>query len=178
MKEFLNFRNFRINTIFLQHSIMLYVILCFVFSYKCLYETYAKVMFKNTYIELIDTPSYSTTKQILEDFNSLEDNKIISFKKIKYGRPVKIVEMSSFLEELYPDALGITFPQADKCTITIKKNQFWMDYKETLLHEYLHCMGFDHSPNKYDIMYKYLIPVDKEENIKYYAKKLRNKYYE
>jgi hypothetical protein len=144
-----------------------------------IFEIYGRFYFKYTYIEVIDTPSYGNqTKKALEEFNSFGDNKIISFKKIKNGRPVQIYEMADFEEELRPEVLGSAWPMFKDCTIRLKKRQDLIDYRETVLHEYLHCMGYDHVPDPLDLMYYQLNPVDKEDNIRQYAKKVLKKYYE
>ena len=136
-------------------------------------------MFNKTYISIIDTPTYGEyTKSILVEFNSMGDNKIISFNKIKNGRPVEIHEISDAVRKLYPETLGMTFPRYDNCIIFIRKGLAWEDYRKALLHEYGHCMGYDHVINKYDLMYKYLVSVDKEENIRYYARRIKKDFYE
>jgi hypothetical protein len=144
-----------------------------------LMEVWGRFYFKYTYIEIIDTPSYGNyTKLILEEFNSYGNGKIISFDKIKNGRPVRIYEMTDFEENLRPQILGSAWPMFTDCNIRIKKRQDFIDYRETLLHEYLHCMGYDHVPDMYDLMYESMISVDKEENIRQYGKKVLEKFYE
>jgi len=142
-------------------------------------EIYGRLFFRNTYIDVIDTPSYGKyTKEFLQEFNSFADNKIISFNKIKGGRPITIREMGGFYESLYPGVIGVARPRFNSCSILVKKGLDLIDYRETLLHEYLHCMGYNHVANRDDLMYYSLNPVDKEENIKQYAKKVLKKFYE
>jgi hypothetical protein len=146
---------------------------------KTTLDIYSRFYFKNTYIEVIDTPSYGNqTKEILQEFNALGDNKIISFTKIKNGRPVQIREMTSFDKRLSPYAIGMARPLFKSCTIVLRSNLDYVDYRETVLHEYLHCMGYAHSLDKKDLMYFQLNPVDKEDNIKQYAKEVLRKFYE
>ena len=85
----------------------------------------------------------------------------------------------SDLEEMgRPDLLGEARPLFKSCTITLRKNQSYLNYRETVLHEYLHCMGYSHVPNKMDLMYFKLNPIDKEHNIRQYAKEVLKKFYE
>lgn len=179
MRKFFRIQPIDIDEITTMYSIMVLLMAFLIFSHRLVYSTYAFFMFKNSYIEKIDTPSYGEyTKTVLEEFNSMGQNKIISFDKKEYGRPISIHDMPDILEESNPEVLGMAYPGLEGCTIFVKKKQFWLDYRETLIHEYLHCMGYNHSINKHDIMYKYLIPIDKEENIRYHANELRKKYYE
>lgn len=179
MKKFFKIKPIDIKEITDFYSSMILVIALALFSHKLVYKTYAYFMFKNSYIAQINTPSYGEyTKTVLEEFNSMGDNKIISFTEKKYGRPIVIHDMPDIIEQANPETLGMAYPGLEGCTIFVKKKQFWMDYRETLLHEYLHCMGYEHTIYKNDLMYKYLIPVDKEQNIRYYANELRKKYYE
>lgn len=143
------------------------------------FEAVSRVFFRFTYIETIDTPSYANrTKEVLEEFNSMGDNKIIRFDKIKFGRPVKIFEMTDLYTNLKPQTLGTADVALSDCIINIKRNRNPLDFREILLHEYLHCMGYDHVPNQLDLMYESLNPVDKEDNIRQYAKKVKKKFYE
>ena len=144
-----------------------------------IFEVYGRYFFKYTYIEVIDTPTYKDqTKKVLEEFNSFGDNKIISFKKINNGRPVQIREMTDLEEQLRPDVLGSAWPSTADCNIRMKKKQDPYEYRETLIHEYLHCFGYNHVPNPRDIMYFQENYLDKEDSIRQYAKKVLKKYYE
>lgn len=139
------------------------------------FDAYGMMFFDETYIAQIQTPSYSNnlTMEILEEFNAMGGGKIVSFSPIKNGRPVTITEVDP-----EDNILGSTLPAFTKCTITIRKGLPYAEYRETLLHEYLHCYGVGHTNDKRDLMYWAMIPVDKDANIKYHAEKLRKTFYE
>jgi len=144
-----------------------------------LIEVWGRHYFKNTYIELIDTPSYGEeTKQILEEFNSLAPGPIVSFKKLKNGRPIRITEMTESSRYWNPSAIGLAWPGFLSCEIQVRIGEDFLDYREVLIHEYLHCMGYGHSKDPLDLMYYSLMLVDKEENIRQYAIKVWRKFYE
>jgi hypothetical protein len=144
-----------------------------------LLEVWGRYYFKYSYIEVINTPSYSIqTKDILEEFDSLAPGKIISFDKIKKGRPIRILEMTRFHREAYPDSIGLAWPGFFSCDIRMRAGENPIEYREALIHEYLHCMGYDHSKDPTDLMYYSLMLVDKEENIRQYAIKVWRKFYE
>jgi hypothetical protein len=136
----------------------------------------SKLFFRNSYISKINTPTNSNllVKKILEDFNALEDGKIINFEPIINGRPIEILEWEKDTDLL----LGEAEPKIESCKIYLRPNLNYDILRETLLHEYLHCMGYLHVLyDKNDLMYPRLTAVgNKEKNIKDYAKSLRNKY--
>ena len=145
---------------------------------KKAFQLYGIMYFKNTYIHSINTPSYPKTREILEEFNSMADNAIVSFDKIADGRPLDIAEMTPMDLIIAPDAVGIAYPRLSKCTIHVKPGLEDIIYREVLLHEYLHCYGYDHSTEPTDLMYFSVTYVDKEENIRQYALKVKAKFYE
>lgn len=143
-----------------------------------LIDFYGTKTYHKTYIKSINTPNYSNTKKILEKFNALGDNKIVSFVEKVNGRPIVIEEMSEIDKKLSPGAVGIAFNTIIKCRIVVLPGLSEIEYEEVLLHEYLHCYGYDHVDNYRDLMYYSLVPVDKEQNIKDYAQKVKKKFYE
>ena len=134
--------------------------------------------FKYTYIKFIDTPTYPDTKKVLEEFNAMGDNKIVSFSEMVNGRPIEISEMQEYDVKFDSDAIGIAYFNLTKCSIKIKKGLPYEDFRETIIHEYLHCYGYHHSTDPGDLMYYAINPIDKEQNIKDYAQKVKKKFYE
>jgi len=132
------------------------------------------------YISSINTPYYSNawTKQVLEEFNAMADGKAVLFAPHVIDRPITISESEDL--EVIPKFLrdpnynlvtiGLAEREVMSCKITLKTNLDYATFRTTLIHEYLHCMGYDHvegDPN--DLM----APVDgniSEENIRKYAK--------
>lgn len=135
------------------------------------------MFYHRTYIKSIDTPSYGVlTKTYLNEFNNMADGGIVHYNN--NSRPVYIEEQSAMLQILYPNAIGLAFSTLTKCNIYIQPGLEASTYRETLIHEYLHCFDYPHSPDPKDLMYYLDVPIDKEENIKYYARDLKRKYYE
>jgi hypothetical protein len=143
------------------------------------YDIYSLLYFNKTYVAEINTPSYGTmTEEVLSEFNMYGKGKIISFVKINKGRPVYIREMTLEQERQNPYTLGMTFPWFKECLIYMRSGLDSETFKDTLLHEYLHCMGYGHTIDKKDLMYYSLYSIDKTENIKQYARKVLRKFYE
>ncbi len=134
--------------------------------------------FKNTYIESIKTPSYPKTKEILKEFNSMGEDVIVSFDKIANGRPLDIAEMTEIDMSLFPDAAGVAYPNLRKCSIRVRAGMDEIIYRAVLIHEYLHCYGYQHTSDSEDIMYYLVTYLDKENNIRYYARKMKVDFYE
>lgn len=139
---------------------------------------YGKYYFHKSYIKSINLPTYNTAKTVLEEFNSMGNNKIVSFREIKDGRPIEIIEMSELDTKLIPEAIGVARPKLSKCTISIRRGLSVNNFRETLIHEYLHCYGYVHSSDPKDLMYYSLNPIDKEENIRQYARDMEKRFYE
>lgn len=141
-------------------------------------KVYGKFFFHKTYVKSINLPSYPKAKAVLEEFNRLGDNKVVSFDEIKDGRPIEITEMDEYDRMFYSEAVGIATPRLTQCHITIRKGMSDVEFRETLIHEYLHCYGYMHTNDEKDLMYAYLVLVNKDENIKQYAQKLKREFYE
>ena len=132
------------------------------------------MFYHRSYIENIHTPSYTNTKEVLLEFDSLADGGIVLFKGT---RPITIQEQSIFMQIIYPTAIGLAFSTLNDCRIYIRTGLDKTTFRETLIHELCHCFGYKHSPDYKDLMYYSMVAIDKEENIKYYAKDIKNKYY-
>lgn len=146
-----------------------------------IYDKLAIYTLPRTYIATIDTPTYTNnrTKAILENFNILGDSKAVKFGPIDAGRPISIYEMDEnniLYKLLFPDSIGMTHTYLDKCIIYLKKGQNPVTYRETVIHEFLHCMNYKHSPAVNDVMFKADNKENKEASIKRYAKELESKY--
>jgi len=139
-------------------------------------KVYGYMFFHRSYIQTIDTPSYGKlTELVLKDFDNMADGGIVIYKS--NTRPITIREQSILLQLLYPNAIGIANVTPTKCDIYMRPGLDAASYRETLIHEYLHCFGYTHTDDRNDLMYHVEVPVDKEDNIKYYAIDLKRKYY-
>lgn len=141
-----------------------------------------KYTIPQTYILTIDTPTYSNnaTQEILEEFNKLGNYNAVKFGiRGQLGRPVTIKEMdenSLLYRYVWPTAIGLTNVFLDKCIIYLKKGQNSITYRETVIHEYLHCMGYQHVTARNDVMYKADNKENKDASIIKYAKELDKLY--
>jgi hypothetical protein len=158
------------------YSIILWSVIYVFLSSKASYLIYGQLFFHNSYINEVFTPYYTSedTMMLLKEFDSMAGGGIV---KLQGSRPINITEMPMVIQLMYPDSLGITFLEFKKCNIFIRPYLDHITFRETLFHEYLHCFAYDHSPNPKDLMYYAEVPVDKEENIKYHAKELKERYY-
>lgn len=135
-------------------------------------------VYSKNYINSISLLSYTKAREILQEFNKLGDNKIVNFSPIKNGRHIDIREMTKFDMILGNTYLGMAITLYTKCLILIRPGLDDKIFREVLLHEYLHCYGFKHTEQAEDLMYFELNLVDKEENIRQYAIKVKKLYYE
>lgn len=111
-------------------------------------------------------------KNTLQQFNDLTSVDIVPNNGY---RPIKIVVIEDFIDNAF--LAGTTVGRAhvlyQKCDIQLARKQLRTEYdfKMTLLHEYLHCFGYEHVDNSKDLMYKYTNTVSKK-SIDEYAKDL------
>ena len=67
--------------------------------------------------------------------------------------------------------IGLALPLPWSCDITIKKGLFYEEFRQTLYHEYLHCLGYSHTVNPNDLMFPTLgVGWVTEDNILKYAR--------
>lgn len=145
----------------------------------------AKYVIPEGYISTIHTPYYSNawTQQVLEEFNAMGDGKAVLFDQHVIDRPITIREkddlemVPKFLRD--PEEELVTIGLAERgayyCRITLKTGLDYATFRATLIHEYLHCMGYDHVENAPNDL---MAPVDgevSEENIRMYAKRVAKK---
>lgn len=139
-------------------------------------KVYGYMFYHRSYIQSIDTPSYGNlTKSYLDEFNDMADGGIVVYTS--NTRPITIEEQPILMQLLYPNAIGLTLPGLTKCNIYMRPGLDRVAYRETLIHEYLHCFNYKHTSDPKDLMYYAEVLVDKEDNIKYYAIDLKRKYY-
>lgn len=134
------------------------------------------MFFHRSYVNTFTLHTYKedSVKAVLADFNSMADGGIVKYQG---NRPINIIEMPVIMQFMYPSAVGVAIVGYTKCDIYIVPELSTTSFRETLLHEYLHCFGYEHTDEPKDLMYYAEVPVDKEDNIKYYAIDLKRKYY-
>ena len=167
------FSNLVLRFIFYSYAVCIFTIS----ASKVYMETGRFMIFPGSHIELIDTPGYSNadTYYILKLFNSYANGAVL-FEPTTKNRPIYIYEVNEFSSDFHPYTIGLAYPAINKCYINIKSGLDKYTYYQVLLHEYLHCMGYQHHLNNKDLMY-YAVVYASEENIKQYAKDIakRNK---
>lgn len=145
-----------------------------------------KYIVPDAYIAEIKTKTYSKKDvlQVLHEFNSMAEGRdAVLFQKHVIDRKIIITDAEDleiiplFLREPGRTTIGRALETELNCTIILKTGLDYATFRSTLVHEYLHCMGFDHVDADNDLM----SAVDKdgvvipEENIKEYAKKVADK---
>lgn len=146
-----------------------------------------KYIIPDSYIAEIQTTSYNEAwvTDVLKEFNAMAAPKqAVLFEKNVIDRKIVIQEVLDldmvpfFLRA--PDApitIGYAMETELKCTILLKTGLDYATFRRTLIHEYLHCMGYDHVDNEHDLMgaVETVNSNITEENIKSYAKKVAEK---
>jgi len=122
---------------------------------------------------------------VFTEFNDMADGQTaVLFEKHEIDRKITI-EDNSYIEIVPfflkdpdgPTTIGRTIENPLNCRILLKTGMHYASFRTTLLHEYLHCIGFDHVDKQNDLM----APSENEstkipdENIKEYAKKAAKK---
>lgn len=135
---------------------------------------------RQTYVANIygDPIMVGMVKDSLDYFNHLGNNEVIDYepKYGKYSRPVTITvkEFSGFWEV---GLAGYANLDLDHCTIYVDQDEpDALEFRKTVIHEYLHCVGYDHTANKEDVMYKAATPgINSDISIKKYADEIRGR---
>ena len=111
-----------------------------------------------------------TTRFALYDFNRRVPTNIVP-----YGgtRPVNIYPLKGVVKIIHPSALGVAYPGLNSCDIYMNMEELtnYKIFKNTLVHEYLHCLGYNHVDNPNDLMY-YVDTDHDDSEITKWAKKI------
>lgn len=133
------------------------------------------------YLSSVNTPTYTNdrTQRILLDFNQLGGGEAVIWGgESVFGslldRQITIRETDKCEfekdNELH-NCVGLATCGMVKCEIVVKKGMEPLEYRQVLLHEYMHCMGYDdlrEDKDIHDLMY-YEENDAPEINIHYYA---------
>ena len=130
-----------------------------------------KEEFTNSYVDKIITTSYSKSevRNILDTFDKQSYNSIVHYEGT---RPIIIVETNKGLK---PWMVGLAKWDLNKCVIILRPN-LGVRFREVLLHEYMHCFGYEHKDNKKDLMYYSVYYAPSEKSIENYARDLGYRY--
>lgn len=138
---------------------------------------------RNSYIAEIkgDLLDVELTKKHLDNFNELGHNNILRYEVTESPRPIYIEIRAlgkDFYEEVYKDSILAYAQATDKdCRIILRNDMHTEEeFRNTLIHEFLHCYYYDHSPNESDLMYwEENSFVNLEPSIRKYAKELEER---
>lgn len=142
-----------------------------------------KYFIKGSYIARIETTTYDKRDiiAVLEEFNYMGNGNVVTFVKPENGgRPIVIKESDFNSDPLQKilgyETLGMAIPKPQNCTIRLKKNLSLKYLDHVLIHEYLHCMGYEHVENNInDLMAPYYNEDVDFINILNYGKDLEKK---
>lgn len=107
-------------------------------------------------------------------FNNKSTTDIVKFSG---KRPITIRKMTLFEEVIFgPRVLGVAFPTFMDCKILLNMGnlrEYDKDhFRTTVIHEYLHCLGYNHVDKYGDLMY-YANTGPSLKNIYYWAGKVK-----
>lgn len=113
------------------------------------------VVLKYTYVAEIrgSEEGKRFVKYSLDYFNRLGNNQIVTYTHpgTIYARSIVINFIDT--EDAAKKLAGIAWPFLFDCDITVYNDFRPIILRQTIIHEYLHCMGYRHSDDKEDIMY-------------------------
>ena len=138
------------------------------------------VYINGSYIESIDLPTLGNdeAKKVLDGFNAKVGGGIVRYGK--GYRPIRIREGEPINFDPDKVTVGQAMPLPNGCQITLNPKHIYdsKDFREVLLHEYLHCFNYGHNEkDRNDLMYPTTGGNVSEENITHYAKELKKKLY-
>ena len=142
----------------LYFAIVPYYIITVNVAAECYLAIIKKFFIPGSYIASIETTSYhkEDIQAALQEFNYMGHGKIVSYEKNR--RPIYIMD-SDFKYDIPSrlmgyETLGLTTPLPGACYIRLKKKMPIQMLNDVLIHEYLHCMGYEHVKNNpSDLMY-------------------------
>jgi len=133
-----------------------------------------------TYIADIkgDPIMVSMVKESLDYFNRLGNNEVIDYEKKfgDYSRPVTIY-VKSFTGFWEVGLAGYANIDLDHCIVYVDQDEpDVLEFQKTVIHEYLHCVGYDHVNDRKDVMYKAATPgINSDLSIKHYADEIKGR---
>lgn len=132
-------------------------------------------IFVDSYVASIDMPNYGNDNAllVLEEFSAMGKGKAVIFEPPSQPTsfsPVRAIHIKeSKVIDGDEDIVGLALPLWNTCDIQIESGQDYETFRQVLIHEYLHCMGYSHVNNSKDVMNP-SVAFPSEENIQRYAK--------
>ena len=120
-----------------------------------------------SYIRSINVPSIGNheIKIILDKFNKMGYTKIVSYEG---WRPIDILEFPK--SDKKNVTIGTAAVRIFDCQIYLKTSELYNStmVEQVIIHEYLHCLGYDHTSDPIDLMFP-SYNESSEENVRKYA---------
>ena len=116
------------------------------------------------YVKKIDTPTIGSkkVKKALDKFNKIGYSRVVSYER-------KFIPIWIFESYLAGGSLGVALPTVIGCIIIL--DPYMRDeaqIEHVVIHEYVHCLGYDHTYDPRDLMYREYVP-DQGSNYKHYV---------
>lgn len=134
-------------------------------------DQYMQYLARFSYISNIDMPPEQVRWALddIAEFNSFAPENVVSYTGY---RPIMITNNMQYI--LGGDAIGVAVRLFNGCVVVIDENYtssiFFRDnFRIILLHEILHCYGYDHVDDETDIMYATHTMYDPIPSLKVYA---------
>lgn len=118
-------------------------------------------------------------KNSLDYLNKLGNNEVVVYEP-SAGIKIPIeIQVKKFDMPWEKGNAGLTWMMPTKCLITIDEDeQDNSEFIETVIHEYLHCLGYEHVKDSNDVMYESTTPYFTFDSIKRYAQEIRKRKHE
>ena len=114
------------------------------------------IVIPRTYVRTIHTYTYpkETIINILKSFNYVAEYEVFQEKGL---RPIDIYEDDSFIDQRSPDhdyvsTEGLTYTSPFHCTTVLRSQMPEEMLSKVLIHEMLHCYGYNHNDRTKDLM--------------------------
>ena len=115
------------------------------------------------------------SEQLIADINSERKRPVLKSSGL---RPISI-KSYDFLADGKKDKLGLAIFYPHSCQIYIGDHlhENRKLFEDTLAHEILHCYGYDHTPNEFDIMHNYLSEYTISDTQRFYWREMYKNIY-
>ncbi len=131
--------------------------------------------FVDSYVAEVNMPTYGNeeTLAMFRKFDQSVGGGVIAFKPSDgFSRAVRIREAEQIPGK--ESVIGQALPLWTECDKVIEKGLDYETYYHTLLHEYLHCLGYLHTNDPSDLMYP-SVSETPESNLLKYANEIKER---
>lgn len=175
------FRRFT-QTVILGITFMYVTTIALIFEEPIIKYTFRPLMVNSMCIKSIDgtKSEVKIVKKCLDNFNKLGHNRIVKYCPVgKYDIPIYI-KVEKFTRLDWLDYAGVSYNFFSEGRIYLNSDGIkdLVGFEETTIHELLHLYGYNHVPQRDDIMYESGTYLNKEKSKLRYAKELEEALYE